>query len=186
LTICAILPISQDTGGFKMSSVSSIGSLISSILSLQSSSTNNATAQASTSDASSTDTVSLSQEAQNQLKLLLETLSQGSTGSNNYISELLSGSQSSNDSDSSMYSVLLSAENAQLMKNNPTLVKMITSVDQAGSTDSTSTGTSSIEDIDLMNMSVSDLLSIIKKYNALSGTTTATSGTASSSLDETV
>jgi hypothetical protein len=157
-----------------MSTLSSINSLLSSLpLSTQdSSSTNDTAALAQTSDSSLADTVSLSSES--QVQSLLSSLGSESTGSD--------------DSSSSLYDVLLSAENTEILKNNPGLVKMIAAVDQADTTSGTSSSTGSgtsaaINDINLITMSPSDLLSLVQQYNALSSSTASTAP--SSTTDET-
>jgi len=82
-----------------------------------------------------------------------------------------------------MYDLLLSAQNARLMKDNPTLAKMILEVKEAGSTDTTSS--SSASSLDLTSLSASDILSIVQKYKSLSADTSTETGS-SSQVDETL
>lgn len=164
-----------------MSSVDSISSLLSSVLGQQTSSAGSAS-QTDSSETSSTDTVSLSSDAQNRLSLLKTLLNESEATTKDYVSELLSGSQSSESS--SMYDVLISAENSKLVSSNPTLANMIETVNGT-SNDGTSSSSSGI---DLMDLSADDLMSIIDKYQSLSGTSSPDGSTTStsSSIDEIV
>jgi hypothetical protein len=158
-------------GASAMSSVNTISSLLSQYLlnTEDSSSTDLAEILAQDSDSGITDTVSLSSASQNMLSTLLGSLSDTQA--------------ESGDSGDSLYDVLLSAENTKMVKNNPGLVKMILAVKESESSDGTTgSGTASVDDIDLFAMSSGDLLSIIEKYKALSGSTTSST---SSQIDET-
>jgi hypothetical protein len=157
-----------------MSSISSISSLLSQYLLGTGESSSIEILTNATADSDITDKVSLSSESQNLLTSLLSSLGNTST--------------ETDYSSGSMYDVLMSAANTKLIKSNPGLVKMILSVEEAETSQSTSSsissGTFSTEDINLITMSSSDLLSIIKKYKALSSSKSST--TTSSQIDETV
>jgi hypothetical protein len=128
-------------------------------------------AQTQTSGSGNVDTVTLSKEILQQLNENLlsaqSTWLTGSSGSDD------SGSGSNGIDSSSMYDVLISAENAQLMQASPDLVKNIISEEQAQSTgdsSSSSTQTSSSElvqnlkNLDLLAMNPETLRAIQQKY----------------------
>lgn len=78
----------------------------------------------------------------------------------------------------SLYNVLLSAQNAKVIKNNPDFVNMFLAAEDAGSTDSSSSSLSSgADDINLVTMTATEILKIIEKYKENSGSTTSTSQT---------
>ncbi len=105
------------------------------------------------SDSGIKDTVSISPEAQNKITSLLSSLS-----------------STSKTSGSSMSDVLLSASNMNLIRHSYGLVNMILAVDESEATESnfSSLTSSSVKNIDLVSMSSSDLLSVIRKYKTLS------------------
>ncbi|HVN72468.1 MAG TPA: hypothetical protein VMU10_10655 [Desulfomonilia bacterium] len=129
-----------------------------------------------------TDTVSLS----NKVKLmeneaLLNAESKASSGSDSSIFDLLAGNNGTADSSGSLYNLLLSAENAQLMQANPALVKDIVSREQAKTAGDTTSSSSAqagsqilqdLENMDLLTMSPDTLASIIQKYTGSTDTTT--------------
>jgi hypothetical protein len=100
-----------------------------------------------------------------------------STQSNDSLYGLLSGIQGS-DSSNSTYSLLLAGANAQLMKENPTLVQAILSADQtqaqttgdagsSGSSSSQTAGDQVVQDLQNMNlfaMSPDALASMLQRY----------------------
>ncbi|MEN6476265.1 MAG: hypothetical protein ABFD81_19775 [Syntrophaceae bacterium] len=154
-----------------MSSISSISSLVSQyLLGTDGSTTTDLTDPLTgSSDTSLTDTLTLSDASQSALSSLLSSL--GGTSSS-----------ADDSSSSSMYDLLISAANTKLVKSSPALVNMVLAVQDAEESDSDSSSTSSsADDIDLISMSASDLLSIIQKYKTLSSTTTS-----STSIDEMV
>ena len=171
-----------------MSTINNVNnSLLSSLLnSLQTgpTSTQASNTQIQASGTSATDIVSLSnyaQEIQND-DPVLDIGNQD--GSDDSIYNILSGSsQGSDDSSSSLYDILLSGESAQLMQSNPSLVQDVISEEQAQTTGSGSSSSTSqsldpqtIQDIE--NMSPDTLLSILQQYvgsaNSASQTTSAT------------
>jgi hypothetical protein len=162
-----------------MSSVNSISNLISNLLTSngQTSTSDLSDLLSSITGSSSSDTVKLSDAALNKLKLLLATNGQATAGLDTSISNLLSGTLSSNNSSSSMYDILISAQNTRLMQRNPTLVNMIATVEGENSTDA--------ENMNLVTISPTDLLSIINKYKSLASSS-ADTGAASPLVDEIV
>jgi hypothetical protein len=142
-----------------MSSISSISSILSKYLLGTDTSTSTdlyKVLAGSTSASSIADRVSISLEAQNKITSLLSSLT-----------------STSETSGSSLSDVLLSASNMSLIKHSYSLVNMILTVDKAEASDTTfSSITSSIKDINLVSMSSIDLLSIIRKYKTLSGSST--------------
>ena len=154
-----------------MSSISSISSLVSQyLLGTDGATTTDLTdLLTGSSDTSLTDTLTLSDASQSALSSLLSSL--GGTSSS-----------ADDSSSSSMYDLLISAANTKLVKSSPALVNMVLAVQDAEESDSDFSSTSSsADDIDLISMSASDLLSIIQKYKTLSSTTTS-----STSIDEMV
>ena len=142
-----------------MSSINSISSLLSSLLDTQESlSTDDAEIIAEASELGITDSVILSAKSLELAKSLLDSLGDEST--------------ESDDSTDSMYDILTSAQNTKLIQNNPELVEMIMATDSSDAT--------SINAIDLFELSSEDLLSIIEKYSGMSSSTT------SSQIDEIV
>jgi len=176
-----------------MSSISSISSLISQYLRVSGESLSGNITRLLENDPDSgiTDTVSLSSESRNLLKSLLSAIGNGSSGSENTLASLLASlgeaSAATTYSGSSMYDVLMTAANTRLIKSNSDLVEMILAVDEAESSGDTSPSTGSVtsaaEDVNLMAMSANDLVSIIKKFRALSSPISSAS---SSQVDETV
>ncbi|MGD0822228.1 MAG: hypothetical protein ABSA71_15955 [Desulfomonilia bacterium] len=172
-----------------MSTINNVNnSLLSSLLnSLQTgpTSTQVSNAQTQASGTNATDIVSLSnyaQEIQND-DPLLDIDNQGTVGSDSSIYNLLSGNQESNDSSDSLYNIMLSDENAKLMQSNPSLAQDVISEEQAqttgsGSSSSTSQSLNSQAIQDIENMSPDTLLSILQQYvgsaNSASQTTSAT------------
>jgi hypothetical protein len=118
-----------------------------------------------------------------------------STASDDSLYGLLSGTQGSDSSDS-MYNLLLAGANAQLMKDNPTLVQAILSADQtqttsagtsSGSTQAQTTGTQALQDlqnIDLLTMSPTTIASVLQQY--LQSKNSATQSTSGSQVDQSV
>ncbi len=178
-----------------MSDISNVNnSLLSSLLnSLQTgpTSTQASNSQTQASGTSATDIVSLSnyaQEIQND-DPLLNIDNQGTVGSDNSIYNLLSGNQGSSDSGDSLYNIMLSDENAKLMQANPGLVQDVISEEQAQTTDSGSSSSTSqsldpqtIQDIE--NMSPDTLLSILQKYEGSANS--ASQATSATQVDQTV
>jgi hypothetical protein len=72
----------------------------------------------------------------------------------------------------SIYNVLISAQNENLIKNNPDLVNMIIAGEDTGSSDSSSSA-SNADEINLISMSTNEILNIIKKYREYSGSSAA-------------
>ena len=121
----------------------------------------------------------------------------GSTASNSSLYGLLGDSQGSDSSDST-YNLLLSAANAQLMKDNPTLIQAILSADQtqtqtasteasSGSTQSQTTNTQALQDlqnINLLTINPEDLASLLERYNQSKNT--ATESTSGSQINQSV
>jgi hypothetical protein len=166
-----------------MASISGISSsLLTSLLNSQQSNlvqeTNSQTQTAGSAD--STDLVSLLGD---------------STASDDSLYGLLSGTQGSDSSDST-YNLLLAGANAQLMKDNPTLVQAILSADQtqttsagtsSGSTQAQTTGTQELQDLqnlDLLTMSPATIASVLQQY--LQSKNTATQPTSGSQVNQTV
>jgi hypothetical protein len=95
-----------------------------------------------------------------------------------------------------MYNLLLAGANAQLMKDNPTLVQAILSADQtqttsagtsSGSTQAQTTGTQALQDlqnIDLLTMSPTTIASVLQQY--LQSKNSATQSTSGSQVDQSV
>jgi hypothetical protein len=118
-----------------------------------------------------------------------------STASDDSLYGLLSGTQGSDSSDS-MYNLLLAGANAQLMKDNPTLVQAILSADQtqttsagtsSGSTQAQTTGTQALQDlqnIDLLTMSPTTIASVLQQY--LQSKNSATQSTSGSQVNQSV
>jgi len=118
-----------------------------------------------------------------------------STDPESSVYNILGGTQNLS-SEGSMYNLLLSAENAQLMKDNPTLLKALIGAAQTQyqtasdgtSTDSTkseATGTdilNYIQNINLLTMNPDNLLSILQKTSENSTAQTASV----SQIDQTV
>lgn len=113
-------------------------------------------------------------------------LNAGTLGASNSLTDMLNGSLGSDGSSSSLYDVLVSAENSQIMQSNPALVKALIQA-QSDSTSSSSTtpsatsgtqGLPDLQDLNVLNMSPENLLSILQKYaqstNSASQTTPGT------------
>jgi enterochelin esterase-like enzyme len=95
-----------------------------------------------------------------------------------------------------MYNLLLAGANAQLMKDNPTLVQAILSADQtqttsagtsSGSTQAQTTGTQALQDlqnIDLLTMSPTTIASVLQQY--LQSKNSATQSTSGSQVNQSV
>ena len=162
-----------------MSGVSSISSsLLTNLLNSQQSNPVQATSSQAQ-DAASADTTDL------------VSLLGGSTTSDDSLYGLLSGTQGSDPSDST-YNLLLAGANAQLMKDDPTLVQAILWADQtqtqttgagtsSGSTQSQTTSTQVLQDLqntNLLTMIPSTLASVLEQYlqSKNAATTQPTSG----------
>jgi hypothetical protein len=72
----------------------------------------------------------------------------------------------------SLYNVLRSSQNENLIKNNPDLVNMILAAEETDSSDSSS-WIPATEDVNLVSMSANEILNIIKKYKQYSGSVNA-------------
>ena len=112
------------------------------------------------------------------------TLLGASTASGDSLYGLLSGTDGSDSSDS-MYNLLLAGANAQLMKDNPTLVQAILSADQ---TQSQTTGAGAqttdtqvlhdLQNLNLLTLSPDTLSSLLQRYlQSKNAATQPTSGT---------
>jgi hypothetical protein len=148
-----------------MSGISSISSsLLTNLLNSQQSNITQATSSQAQ-DAGSAETADL------------VSLLGGSMTSDDSLYGLLSGTQGSDSSDST-YNLLLAGANAQLMKDNPTLVQAILWADQtqtqttgaeasSGSTQSQTTGTQALQDlqnINLLTIGPENLASLLERY----------------------
>ncbi|MGD0229148.1 MAG: hypothetical protein ABSC19_02165 [Syntrophorhabdales bacterium] len=152
-----------------MSDISGISnSLTSSLLSsLESSGTASSTAAASDAAGTDSDIVSL--------------LGGSSSNSDSSLYSALTGSSGSQSTDP-MYSILLSAESASLMKTDPGILSGIIAADQAptasGTSSSGSTGTESLvqalQNINLLTVNPDTLLSIIKDSSSGGASTVST------------
>ena len=108
---------------------------------------------------------------------------------------LLSGTQGSDSSDPT-YDLLMAGANAQLMKDNPTLVQAILSADQtqtasagtsSGSTQAQTTGSQALQDlqnINLVTMSPTTIASVLQQY--LHSKNAATQSTSGSQVNQSV
>ncbi len=120
-----------------------------------------------------------------------------STASNDSLYGLLSGIQGSGSSDAT-YNLLLAGANAQLMKDNPTLVQAILSAEQpqaqttggeasSGSSPSQTAGDQVVQDLQNMNlfaMSPDALASMLQRY--LEARNAAAQATSGSQVNQTV
>jgi len=173
----------------------------------ETSSTEDSDASAQVSDLTASDIVTLSSESMDLLEDLINSTGEGSSSSTqssasldllnslyNSASDDSASSDASSESQSllnvllnstvdpsdtlgnSLYDALISAQNTRLINNNPDLVNMILTANESDTTDSSSL-ISSIDDINMVTMSASEILNIIEKYKENSGSTTSSSQT---------
>ena len=183
-----------------MSSISNVNnSLLDSILlnNQQSNSSQTTNAQTSniqttntqtqSSGSNVTDTVNITSNIiQMANEALLSAESNFLNGPDNSSSNILGGSQESDNSSGTMYDFFLSEENAQLIQANPTLVKSLISSEQAQTTDSANSSSSptqsqasclqAIGNINLLSMSPNTLIAIQKYTEHVNSEAQTTSG----------
>ena len=155
-------------------------------------------AHTQTSASNPTDTVSLSNNIiETENAALLNAESNFITGLDNSSDNTLGGSQEFDNSSGSLSDLFLSEENAQLMQANPTLVKDIISAEEAQTTDSASSSSSTqsqasglqiwqdIGNMNLLTLSPDSLIAAIQqKYSESANSETQT--TSGSQVNKTV
>ena len=173
-----------------MSSISNVNnSLLESVLlnNQQSNSSQTTNTQTQSLGSNVTDTVNITSNIiQMANEALLSAENNFLNGSDNSSSNILGGSQGSDDSSGTMYDFFLSEENAQLMQANPTLVKSLISSGQAQTTDSANASSSptqsqasclqAIGNLNLLSMSPDTLMAIQKYTEHVNSETQTTSG----------